>query len=234
LKLLLLSNSGRPLFAHAATLMRDFLASRITIGFVSAASLGDEGAYFDLVQDRLTEENVAASIRHLDWSGDWRTDLEAVEAVLVGGGNTYALMSRLRTSGLGEAIAERVSGGMPYIGSSAGTNVTGPNILTTNDWNVGGFTEFDGLGLVECNLNVHYQAGAREAATAETREDRLGEYMLIRSNPVVAIEEGAAIEVRDGCGVIRGDARGRLFQANAEPRWLEAGEEIAPEIIGLT
>jgi len=214
--------------------MREFLASSGTVGFVPAASLEDERAYFSMIRDRLADEGVTTSARLLDWNGDWEQGLDSVDAVLVGGGNTYALMHRLKTSGLGQAIAERVSRGMPYIGSSAGTNVAGPNILTTNDWNVCGSTEFDGLRLVGCNLNVHYRARGQEAATAETREDRIGEYLLVRDNPVVAIEEGAAIEVRDDHALIRGSGRGRVFQANAHPRWIEVGETIDPHIIGLS
>lgn len=50
----------------------------------------------------------------------------------------------------------RARGGTPYIGSSAGSNIAGPNILTTNDWNVDGWTRLDALGIVPFNVNPHY------------------------------------------------------------------------------
>ena len=61
----------------------------------------------------------------------------------MGGGNTYALLKRLRESGLLPAVRERVQAGMPYLGASAGSNVAGPTILTTNDWNVVALDRFD-------------------------------------------------------------------------------------------
>jgi dipeptidase E len=75
--------------------------------------------------------------------------------VFVGGGNTYALLKRLREGQLLEPIRARVQAGMPYIGSSAGANLAGPRILTTNDWNVVALDIFDALGLVPFNINTH-------------------------------------------------------------------------------
>ena len=67
----------------------------------------------------------------------------------MGGGNTYALLKRLRESRLLDAAnPERVHHGVPYIGSSAGSNVAGPTIPTTNDWNVVALDRFEALGLV--------------------------------------------------------------------------------------
>jgi dipeptidase E len=72
----------------------------------------------------------------------------------MGGGNTYALLARLRASGLLGAIRARVRGGMRYLGASAGSNVAGPNILTTNDWNVVALDRFDALGRVSLIFGV--------------------------------------------------------------------------------
>jgi peptidase E len=41
--------------------------------------------------------------------------------VFVGGGNTFRLIASLHATGLVAALRERVAGGMPYVGSSAGT-----------------------------------------------------------------------------------------------------------------
>jgi dipeptidase E len=105
--------------------------------------------------------------------------LERAETVFVGGGNTYALLDRIR---------ERVGEGLPYVGASAGSNVAGPNILTTNDWNVVGLAAFDALGLVPFNINPHYlQVDPAMAPGSETRDMRIAEYHRVRDNPVVGL-----------------------------------------------
>ena len=111
----------------------------------------------------------------------------------MGGGNTYALLMRLRRSGLLAAIRRRVRAGLPYVGASAGSNVAGPTILTTNDWNVVGVPRFDALGLVGFNINPHYkEADPLMAAGSETRDDRIREYHVVNRNPVVGARGGRA------------------------------------------
>lgn len=226
MRLLLISNSGRPQFHHCRQAIREFVGPGATVGFVTAASLGDEQAYLSLIRRRLVEDGSVRSLLHVDWREDSTHVLDEVDAVFVGGGNTYALVERLGRSGLDEAIATRVRDGLPYMGSSAGANVAGPNILTTNDWNVVGATRFEGLSFVSWNVNPHYEAHAKEAATAETREDRISEYHAVRRNPVVALEEGALVEVLDDVATARGSARLRVFVAGESARWIEAGDAL--------
>ena len=117
---------------------------------------------------------------------------------MVPGGNTYALLNRLAQSGLLAALREQVRDGLPYVGSSAGANIAGPNILTTNDWNVVGSTHFNSLGLVPFNINPHYvERASSDAPHSETRDLRIREYHQIWSNPVVAVEETAVLRVVD-------------------------------------
>jgi dipeptidase E len=48
-------------------------------------------------------------------------------ALFVGGGNTFRLLTELYRLGLLEPIRERVRGGLPYLGLSAGSNVACPH-----------------------------------------------------------------------------------------------------------
>jgi dipeptidase E len=223
-RVLLLSNSGRPYLAHARAELLDFLGPARRIGFVTAASLGDEEAYCETARQGLAPEFV---VEHLRWDRDPFPVLGRVDAVFIGGGNTYALLRRLRQATLLEPIRERVRAGMPYFGTSAGSNVAGPNILTTNDWNVVGLTAFDALGLVPFNVNPHYlETDPAMAPGSETRDMRVAEYHVIRDNPVVGIEEGAMVRVEAGTAAVRGTNRVKLFRRGQAPVWVPAGSRL--------
>ena len=224
MRALLLSNSGRPYLAHARVEFLDFLGPARRLGFVTAASLGDEVAYYETVRAALAPEIV---VEHMRWDHDPFPVLARVDGVFIGGGNTYALLRRLRQAGLLEPLRERARAGLPYAGSSAGSNVAGPNILTTNDWNVVGLTAFEALGLVPFNVNPHYrETDPAMAPGSETRDMRIAEYHVVRDNPVVGIEEGAMVRVEEGTLTVRGTARAKLFRRGQTPVWVPAGAAL--------
>ena len=138
---------------------------------------------------------------HLRWNDRPLDTLGRAEALFMGGGNTYALLKRLREAGLLPAIRARVEAGMPYVGASAGSNVAGPTILSTNDWNVVALDRFDSLGLVSFNINPHYkETDPAMAPGSETRDERIAEYHVVNANPVVGLEEVpgvGAVDVSD-------------------------------------
>ncbi len=229
-RLLLISNSGRPFLRHCQGTIAVFLGSDGSarrVAFVTAAALRDEETYYELARAALEPEPTGLTVEHLRWDRDPLPTLARAEAVFVGGGNTYALLRRLRESGLLAAMRERVRAGLPYIGSSAGSNVAGPNILTTNDWNVVGLTAFEALGLVPFNLNPHYlETDPAMAPFSETRDERIAEYLLVRDNPVVGLEEGALLRVDGGTSTVLGTGRARLFLRGRDPRWYAAGQQL--------
>ena len=131
-------------------------------------------------------------------------DLAACAAVLVPGGNTYLLARRMhRLPEIIPTLVAAVRGGLPLITRSAGTVFSGPNMLTTNDWNVFGTTQFSGLGLSPYNFNVHFTLPPPDES--ESRDFRIREYMAVNGNPVLALEErcnlawtASAVQVHDG------------------------------------
>jgi dipeptidase E len=172
-------------------------------------------------------EGAGLEVSHLRWDRDPLATLADAEALFMGGGNTYALLRRLRGAGLLEAISARVAAGMPYAGASAGSNVAGPTILTTNDWNVVGLDRFDALGLVGFNINPHYkEADPAMAAFSETRDDRIREYHVVNTNPVLGLEEGAWVVAAEGAVTVHGTARVKLFRPAADPVWYRAGDRL--------
>lgn len=205
--------------------MLDFLGPARRVGFITAASLGDEAAYYETSRAALAPEVV---LEHVRWNGDPLATLARVEAVFVGGGNTYALLDRLRQAALLEPLRTRVREGLPYVGASAGSNVAGPNALTTNDWNVVGLTAFAALGLVAFNVNPHYlERDPAMAPGSETRDMRIAEYHVVRDNPVVGIEEGTMLRIENGAATVRGAARAKLFRRGQPPVWVPP-EKVLP------
>jgi dipeptidase E len=227
-RVLLVSNSGRPFLAHCRAALTAFLGTARRLAFVTAASLRDEAAYYEVARAALEAGPDGLAVEHLRWDREPQAALDRAEAVFVGGGNTYALLHRLRHGRLVDAIRERARAGMPYVGSSAGSSVAGPNILTTNDWNVVGSTTFEALGLVRFNVNPHYkETDPAMAPFSETRDERIGEYLIVRDNPVVGIEEGTLVRVQDdGVSTVLGTGRVKLFQRGGEPRWFGAGDRL--------
>jgi dipeptidase E len=233
MRLLLISATGFPYFEHCKQEILDFLGRSKSVGFVSAATLFDEEEYFRIIHERLigTAPPISRELVHVRWNSDWRDALRRIDAILIGGGNTYALLKRLHQSGLLDVLRERVRGGLPYIGSSAGSNVAGPNILTTNDWNVVGLTHFESLGLVPFSINPHYaERTASDSPHSETRDFRIGEYHQVWNNPVVAIEETAIVRVVDPRFSIVGKGKAKLFAKGDDPRWIEAGEDLSETV----
>jgi dipeptidase E len=222
MRALLISNSGRPFLEHCRDAIADFLGSAHRVGFVTAASLNNEKDYCERARKALSP--VGLTVEHVHWNREPLAALERVEAVFVGGGNTYALLERLHRSKLLDAIRARVLAGTPYVGSSAGSNIVGPTILTTNDWNVVALDRFDALGLVPFNVNPHYlETDPAMAPHSETRDDRIREYHVINGNPVFGIEEGTMIRVEDGVATVLGRGRVKVFRRGAAPVSYRAG-----------
>ncbi len=225
-KLRVFLHSGGPMGEIARKELVKFLGDCKSVGFISAASLGNEKDYFLRVKKTLSQMGIEAL--HIQWNHHPIKTLSQVQAIYVGGGNTYALLSRLYQAHLLKPIRARVQSGMPYIGSSAGSNLAGPTILTTNDWNVVGLSRFKALGLVPFNINPHYrETDPVMAPFSETRDDRIREYHEVNKNPVIGIEEGAALVIEKGNVRVLGSSRAKLFRPGLKPVWFKPGEIIS-------
>jgi dipeptidase E len=231
MRVLLISNSGRPFLEHARPHIADFLGRAVKrLAFVTAASLDNAGAYYERARAALAPpppDGIGVEVLHLRWDAEPLATLAQAEALFVGGGNTYALLKRLREARLLAPIRARVQAGMPYVGSSAGSNVAGPTILTTNDWNVVALDAFEALGLVPFNINPHYlETDPVMAPGSETRDDRIREYHVVWNNPVVGIEEGTMVRLESDAITVRGRGRVKLFARGTAPRWFSSGDQL--------
>jgi dipeptidase E len=226
MRVLLISNGGRPYLEHCRAALGEFFGPDVRrVGFVSAATLADPAHYFVRAQEAF--QGLGVELQHVHWEREPLKTLARVDALFVGGGNTYALLDRVRDSGLLEAIRERARTGMPYAGASAGANLAGPTILTTNDWNVVALAHFGALHLVPFNINPHYkEADPAMAPGSETRDDRIREYHARNENAVVGIEEETMVRFENGIATVLGRRRVKLFRVGKEPQWFVAGQRL--------
>jgi dipeptidase E len=147
------------------------------------------------------------------------------EAIFIGGGNTFRLLRALYDQDLLGPIRERVAAGMPYVGSSAGSNVATPTIKTTNDMPIVQPPSFDALGLVSFQINPHFlDPDPNSKHMGETREERLTQFLEENDTPVVGLREGAILRIENGEIALRGSTGARIFRKGMEP------VEVAPVV----
>jgi dipeptidase E len=154
--------------------------------------------------------------------------INSAEAIFTGGGNTFLLVSMLYKYNLLDAIQKVVENGTPYLGTSAGSNICGLTMGTTNDMPIVYPPSFRTLGLVSFNLNPHYLDPIEGSQhMGETRETRINEFHHYNSQPVLGLREGSWLEVVDKTITLKGNFTARLFQQGKVPIELGAGTDLS-------
>ena len=230
-RLLLLSSSnvhGHGYLDHAEAELADFLGPVKRLLFVPFA-LHDREAYTTTVRDRLAPLGITVEgLRTTDDAKDTKAAVAAADAVFVGGGNTFRLLSEIYRLDVREALYERVVAGMPYVGSSAGTNLAGLTIGSSNDMPIVYPPSFVALGLVPFNFNPHYlDPDPHSTHQGETRETRLREFHEHNHQPVLGLREPAMLRREGDRMVLRGEAGARLFRAGQDPVEFAPGADLS-------
>ena len=178
------------------------------------------------VQARFNE--IGIKVRSIHHALNKRNFLRNAEAVVIGGGNTFALLKRMQEEDLLDVIHRRVKGGMPYIGWSAGSNVTCPTICTTNDMPIVQPESFRAIGLVSFQINPHYLDANPVGHAGETREQRILEYLEAnRSRYVVGLREGCMLRIDDNGIELIGSRPMRIFKKGQETYEVNTGDDIS-------
>ena len=154
--------------------------------------------------------------------------VENAAAIFTGGGNTFLLVKQLHERGLMAAVKARVMAGIPYLGTSAGANIGGLTMGTTNDMPIVYPPSLETLGLVPFNINPHFIAG-RLIAThmGETRETRIREFLTQNSQPVVGLPEGSWIYREGAVITVQGSQPATVFIRDKQPYELAPGSVLA-------
>lgn len=154
--------------------------------------------------------------------------IENAEGIFTGGGNTFLLVFQLYKNKLMTVLADAVKGGTPYLGTSAGSNITGLTMQTTNDMPIVYPPSFQTLGLIPFNLNPHYlDPDLQSKHMGETRETRIKEFHAFNTVPVLGLREGSWLEVKGEKIMLRGNLSARLFRQNQMPEELESGSDLS-------
>lgn len=139
----------------------------------------------------------AESLHHYDLAGQRRL-LETADGIFVGGGETFVVLHDLYATGLLELIRERVLAGVPYGGSSAGANVAGLLIGTTNDFPVADIPTREALAIFPADINPHHPLPAT-AADFAGRAGKIKAYLKFNPDETVFGMSNASIaRLHDG------------------------------------
>jgi len=221
MRLLLISNStkaGEAYLDYPKHNIRDFLGEQsLNCLFLPYAGVTISFDDYEVrVKERFSE--IGHHITSIHHESDPVAAIKAAETIVVGGGNTFQLIKLIQENGLIDPVREKVLAGTPYVGWSAGSNVTCPSIRTTNDMPILEPEGFHAFNLVPFQINPHYTDLNPPGHAGETREDRIMEYLAANPNDtVLGLREGCMFQVEDQKMILTGERSVRLFRHNEAP-----------------
>lgn len=145
--------------------------------------------------------------------------VQEAEAIFTGGGNTFVLVNALYQLNIMDVLRETVLKGTPYMGTSAGSNIAGETMQTTNDMPIIYPPSFKTLGLIPFNINPHYlDPDPHSKHKGETRETRIKEFHVFNDTPVIGLREGSWLRGAGEELTLKGELTARLFRKNKEAK----------------
>jgi len=195
---------------HALPMLNNFLPEITELLFIPFAGVSVSwDDYTTKVQEALPDYQ----IKGIHQFSNASQALETAQAIVVGGGNTFNLLNELYQQNLLETVKKHVSQGTPYVGWSAGSNICGNSIRTTNDMPIIQPPSFDALNLVPFQLNPHYTDYQPPGHNGETRAQRIEEFCILNPMmPVIGIREGSALLLQGDSLVLKGELDGVAFE----------------------
>jgi len=144
--------------------------------------------------------------------------IQNADGIFIGGGNTFLLLKQLYKNDILNELKKAVEKGTPYLGTSAGSNICGLTICTTNDMPIVYPPSFKALSLVPFNINPHYlDPDSNSKHMGETRETRINEFHSFNTQPVIGLREGSWLEIDKNNIVLKGNEEARIFEYNKQP-----------------
>ncbi|ERJ26973.1 dipeptidase PepE [Campylobacter concisus] len=211
---------------HCKNWVKEFLGECgkeeiLFIPYAGVRRTNDE--YEQKVIDRLKNSNIK-SIHHYE---DKISAIKNARSIAVGGGNTFMLLYTLYKLNLIEPIKEAVANGAKYFGWSAGANIAGKTMMTTNDMPIIMPKSFDSLNIFPYQINPHFISGKLAGHNGESREERLEEFLI--ANPketIYALPEGTALLIEDSEAEVIGHSEILKFEYQKEIEKIEVGTKF--------
>ena len=211
---------------HCKNWVKDFLGESgkeeiLFIPYAGVRRSNDE--YEQKVIDRLKNKNIK-SIHHYE---DKISAIKNANSIAVGGGNTFMLLYTLYKLNLIEPIKEAVANGAKYFGWSAGANIAGKTMMTTNDMPIIMPKSFESLNIFPYQINPHFISGKLAGHNGESREERLEEFLI--ANPketIYALPEGTALLIEDSEAEVIGHSEILKFEYQKEIEKIEVGTKF--------
>jgi len=226
--LLLISNStlhGSGYLDHCADEIKNLLKDKKNVLFIPYARPDGitHDKYTEIAKNRF--EKMGYNLNGIHKYDDPKKAVRTADAIFIGGGNTFVLINELYKTGIIEEIRKKVSEGMPYIGTSAGSNVACKTVKTTNDMPIIYPPSFDSLNLVPFNINPHYlDPDPNSTHKGETRETRIKEFHSYNSEYVVGLREGAMLHITDDKIILKGSTGARIFDKENNAKEYKPGD----------
>ncbi len=199
-----------------------------TIVFIPYARPGglSHEAYTQKVCEAFTGINV--NVKGLHEFESAADAIRSAQGIFTGGGNTFLLVYQLYKNKVMDVLAEALKNGTPYLGTSAGSNITGLTMQTTNDMPIIYPPSFQTLGMIPFNLNPHYlDPDLQSKHMGETRETRIAEFHQFNNVPVLGLREGSWLDVKGDKIILKGELSARFFRPNREAEELEPGANLS-------
>jgi len=205
--------------------LSDFLGDRKELLFIPYARPGGI-SYEEYTQyPAKALQPIGIKVKGIHEYSDPKQAIAQAKAIFVGGGNTFLLTKTLYELELIEPLRAAVVAGTPYMGSSAGSNITGLSIGTTNDMPIVYPPSFEALALVPFNINPHYlDPNPDSKHQGETRATRINEFHFQNKQPVIGLREGSWLRLENKKLELKGPHSAPLFEAGKEMREIEQGD----------
>jgi len=229
-KLLLASTStiyGSKYLEYLLPTLNIFFKDINTLLFIPYAR--PSGISYELYTNIVTEafNKIGINVVGIHMFNDKQKAIENANAIFVGGGNTFVLVNELYRLNLMEILAHSIRNGIPYLGTSAGSNLAGLTMQTTNDMPIVYPPSYDCLGCITFNVNAHYlDPDPTSKHKGESRETRIKEFHTYNDTPVIGLREGSWLEVIGKEVLLKGNLSARWFEKDKEPIEIMANSEI--------
>ena len=167
---------------------------------------------------KATFNKIGLNISGINESNNTIDSIKKCDGIFIGGGNSFVLLDEIQKNNLLKPLKNKIESGTPFLGTSAGSNICGVSIGTTNDMPIVYPSSLNGLCLVPFNINPHYIdpiTGSKHMG--ESRETRIKEFHQFNNQLVVGLREGSYLEITENSIILKGSYSAKIFKKNQDP-----------------